>query len=259
MRRPALHRPLADRRPARAAALPGWAHPYTGPAAHATFYNDGGNPPATPPAAPPATPPVPGPPAAPPAPQQDPKEFTQADLDRIAAREKAQGKRSALADFAKEHGFNSIEDAQAFITAARDAQQAALSEQEKREKALADKEAALAAREAAAATREASARRRIVLAGLGATGADLEDAEALLRTGDDADDATLSTAAEALKARRPELFGATTTPAAPGTPPPAPGGAPAGGPPPRQTPAGKPGDRGRQMAILRGHRKPDAA
>ncbi|MCX4885872.1 hypothetical protein [Streptomyces sp. NBC_00847] len=249
MRRPAQHQLGPVTRT-------GWAHPYRGLRGTAIFYNDGGGtPPATPPAAPPAAggeppaePPKPGPPAS--------RTFTQAEVEALAAREKAQGKRSAAKEFAEKHGFTSIEDAEKFIEEARKAKEAALSEQEKREQAVAAREAQLEAREKAAIARERNANRRAVLVGLGATGDDLEDAAALLRVADDADDATITDAAARLKERRPELFGAAR-PADPagGQLPPAPGGAPAGGPPPRQTPSGKPGDRGREMARIRGHLK----
>lgn len=240
MRRPAQHH--------RTPAAPGWAHPYA--PSPAIFYADGGDPP--PPAAPTAAePPKPGPPPG--------RVFTQDEVTALAAKEKAQGERAgarkALEEFAAEHGFSNPDDAATFIAAAREAQQAQLSEQEKREQALAAREQQLAEREAAAAARERAANRRAVLAGLGATGDDLEDAAALLRVPDDADDQALQDAAEALKARRPELFGTAPQPTVAPGPPPAPGGAPAGGPPSRQAPTGKPGDRGREMARLRGHLK----
>lgn len=67
------------------------------------------------------------------------------------------------------------------------------------------------------------------------TAPNLQDALAMLerdlRDTPDADAAALTTAAEALKKRRPELFGAAT---APQTLPPAPSGGPAGGNAPRQ-------------------------
>jgi hypothetical protein len=246
MRRPALYRTTPTS---------GWAHPYSGPLAHAVFYNDGDPTPPVPPA-PAAGPPKPGPPA-------DPARFTQEDLDRIAVREKAQGKRSAVADFAKEQGFNTAEDAAAFIAAARKAKEDQLTEEQKRQKDLDDREKALESERATLAAERAEARREKALARLGATGDDLDDAAVILErdlraAGDNVDDATLTAAAEALKTRRPMLFGATA-PAAPGTPPPAPGGAPAGGPPPRTSAGGKPGDRGREMARLRGHVKTDKA
>jgi hypothetical protein len=245
MRRPAQHR----QHPADPTA---WARPYTGLTGLAVFYNDGGDPP-TPPAGDPAPadPPKPGPPAQ--------RTFTQAEVEALAAKEKAQGKRSAAKEFAEKHGFNSIEDAETFIAAARKAEEDSLSEQQKREKALADREAAADARERAAIARERAANQRAVLVGLGATGVDLEDAAALLRVADDADDATIAEAAAKLKERRPELFGVTpaTDPTAPQLPP-APGGAPAGGPPSRQSATGKPGDRGREMAKLRGHQRATA-
>jgi len=246
MRRPAQHHlgPVART---------GWSHPYTGVNGIAVFYNSGD--PATPPAPPavdpnpadPAVPPKPGPPAA--------RTFTQAEVEALAAKEKAQGKRSAAKEFAEKHGFGSIEDAETFIAAARKAQEDALSEQEKREKALADREAAAEAREQAAVQRERAANRRAVLVGLGSTGDDLEDAAALLRVADDADDAAVAEAAAKLKERRPELFGVTPATAPPANQlPPAPGGAPAGGPPARQAGGAKPGDRGRAIAEARGHK-----
>ncbi|GAA0554573.1 MULTISPECIES: hypothetical protein [Streptomyces] len=235
MRRPALHHPHL------AATGGGWSHPYA--PSPFVFYADGGDPPA------PGSDPAPGDSPKPAPPAQ--RTFTQAEVEALAAKEKAQGKRSAAKEFAEKHGFSSIEDAETFIAAARKAQEDALSEQEKREKAIADREAAAEAREKAAVARERTANRRAVLVGLGATGDDLEDAAALLRVADDADDETVQEAAAKLKERRPELFGVAPA-AVPGGPPPAPGGAPAGGPPSRQAPAGKPGDHGREMLRRRG-------
>jgi hypothetical protein len=256
-----MRAPTQHRRPGLTAAR-GWAHPYTGPAALAVFYNDGGDPPA----GDPATAPKPGPPPSAPTPGP---QFSQEDLDRIAAKEKAQGQRAgarqALEDFAKEHGFSTVDDAKAFIEAARKAQEDALSEQEKREKAIAEREAKAEQREQAAAARERAVRREQALTRLGAFDTtdsqgnlipNLQDALAMLdrdlSATPDADEQTIADTAAKLKARRPELFGATVP--APGQMPPAPGGSPAGGPPPRQAPT-KPGSRGLEMARLRGHGK----
>ena len=242
MRRPAQkYGPLAAN---------GWAHPYSGLAGLAVFYNDGGN---TPPPVPPApTPPKPTPPAPPTG------TFTQEDLDRIAAKEKDQGKRAgakeALEKFAADHGFSNVDDAAAFIAAARQAEDAKKSEEQKRQEELDRREREIADRESAALARERNANRRAVLVGLGATGDDLDDAAALLRLPDDADDTAVAEAAAKLKERRPELFGVKPADPAPGHLPPAPGGAPAGGPPARQAAAGKPGDRGRAIAAARGHK-----
>jgi len=245
MRRPTHHRfgPTA---------APGWAHPYTGLTGLTVFYNDGGDPPAGDPA--PATPPKPGPPPA------ATVSMSQDELNALAAREKSQGERAgarkALEKFAEDHGFSNADDAAAFIAAARKAQQDALSEEERRRQELEQREQELAARETAAISRERAAIRKAALVQLGATGSDLEDALALLerdlRDTPDADENAVQAAAEALKARREALFGITPAPQ-PNSMPPAPGGAPAGGPPPRQTPTGKPGDRGREMARRRGH------
>lgn len=236
---------------------PGWAHPYTGPAAHAVLYADGGDPPAVPATPTPAD-------IKPPTPAPIPQ-FTQDDLDRIAAKEKAQGQRAgarqALEDLAQELGFTNPDDVKAFVGAARKAQQDALSEEEKRRQELERREQELAAKEAAATARERVAIRKAAVMGLGATGADLADALALLDRDladtPDADEDTVTAAAEALKARRPALFG--TAPAPQTTLPPAPGGAPAGaGPRPTAT-KDDVNARARKRAEQMGFRRPDAA
>lgn len=254
MRRPALHHTTDTA----LRAVGGWSHPYA-PAPYSPLYADGD--PATPPAGdPPADPPKPTAPSG--------KVFTQAEVEALAAREKDQGKRAgaraALEDLAKEHGFTNPDDIKTFITEARKAREAQMTEVERREQAAAEREAAAVAREKAAAEREQAAARRSVLVGLGATGDDLDDAVALLRVAADADDAAVQEAADKLKERRPELFGAAAPAADPAAPapagPPAPGGAPAGGPPPR-TPAAKRTTKedARALAIKMGFAKPDAA
>jgi hypothetical protein len=251
MRRPAQHR--LGSLPA-----PGWAHPYTGIAGLATFYNDGGPTPAAP--GTPVEPPKPGPPPSPAA------TFTQEDIERIAAKEKSQGERAgarkALEDFATEYGFSSVGDAKTFIEAARKAQQDKLSEDEKRQQALDKREQDLAAREASAVARERAAIRKAAVMGLGTTGDDLADALALLdrdlAAQPDADEAAVTAAAEALKTRRPALFG-QTTPSAQTTLPPAPGGAPAGGGPKPQATKDNVKARAEARARQMGFRRTDAA
>ena len=251
MRRPAQHR--LGPTPA-----PGWAHPYAGLAGLAVFYNSGADPAAPP--APAVEPPKPGPPPTPAA------TFTQEDIERIAAKEKSQGERAgarkALEDLAKEMGFTNPDDVKAFVSAARQAEEAKKTEEQKRQEELDRREQELSAKEAAATARERAAIRKAAVMGLGATGDDLADALAILERdladNPDADETAVTRAAEALKERRPALFGSAPTPPA-GQLPPAPGGAPAGGPPPRQAPAGKPGDRGREMARRRGHVRDNAA
>jgi hypothetical protein len=245
MRRPTQHHNIP-------AIHSAWAHPYTGITGLGVFYNDGGDgtPPASDPAGTDGQAPKPAPPAQ--------RTFTQTEVEALAAKEKAQGKRSAAKEFAEKHGFSTIEDAETFIATARQAQEAQLTEQQKREKDLADREAKAEAREKAAEARERAANRRAILVGLGATGDDLEDAAALLRVPDDADDTVLQEAADKLKARRPELFGATPTPTA-AVLPPAPGGAPAGSPPRAAATKDDINARARKRAEQMGFRKTDAA
>jgi hypothetical protein len=187
----------------------------------------------------------------PPAPGTDPagqQGLDQDALNRLLACEKQQGERSAVRRLVEQLGFTKTEDLTSFVQQQRDAQAAQLSEIERREQAAADATAAATAREAQAVARERAAVRRAALVALGATGEDLKDAERLLAVEDDADEDAITEAATALKARRPELFGATTA----AVPPAAPGGSPAGGPPPRGANMPKLGQHGADIARRRG-------
>lgn len=255
MRRPAQHR--LGPTPA-----PGWAHPYTGPDALAVFYNDGGTPPA--PAPSPADlaargqqqPPAPAPATPAADPDDDKVSFTQRRLNKMMADEKDEGRRAAFRQIAEAAGLDpNTFDPAAFgdlFKQAEQARQQQLSEEQRRAEDLTRREQELQARIDAAAQREAEAakrdrdsRIRAALVRLGATGDDLEDAAALIRVADDADDTAIGEAADALKARRAELFGAPVPQALP----PAPSGGPAAGGPPRPPVAGK--DAIRQSAIAR--------
>lgn len=156
----------------------------------------------------------------------------QDQVNAIVARETEKAKAQALKDFAEKHGLASAEDAEAALKAHLDAQSAKLSDAEKREKAAADKEAAATAREAAATAKERDATVRAALAVAGCTGKDdMADATRLVQLPDgDLDDKVAEDAVDALKKRRPELFGGKRGPATPPafTPPgsPAPTGSP---------------------------------
>lgn len=256
MRRPAQH-PLPGIRSA-------WAHPYTGLTGLSVFYNDGGDP--APAGDPAPEPPKPAPPAQ--------RTFTQAEVEALAAKEKAQGKRSAAKEFAEKHGFTTIEDAEAFIAAARQAQEAALSEQEKQARQVEEDRRKLEAEKASLAEERRTVRLEQALTRLGAIDTrdeqgneipNLQDAMALLerelRTIPDVDPDAIAAAAGRIKARRPEFFGATPAPAAPQVLPPAPSGAPAGGPPSRTPSAGKDAIKtaARERATRMGLRTDDAA
>ncbi|MER6370732.1 hypothetical protein ABT255_20520 [Streptomyces mirabilis] len=176
---------------------------------------------------------------------------TQDDLSRLLAREKTQGGRSAVKKLLGELGFDNSEALTEFITRKRDADQAALTDVERREQAAEEKLRSAEAREAQALARERAAIRRAALAGLGAAGDDLDDAVLLIdrALGDqpDADEEAVVAAAEQLKERRPELFGQARE-----TAPPAPGGSPAGGPPKRGGIPPRRGAAGLEMARRRG-------
>ena len=266
------------------AAAPAWAHPYTGTHALAVFYNDGGQGGGTPAPAPAAPspadiaaragqqqPPVtpPGQPAsADPTPGDEPAGITQRRLNVIMKHEKEEGRRAALRQVAEAAGL----DPETFDPAkfgdlfkqAEQARQAQLSEEQRRaeelanrEKELADRLAAADQRVAEAAQRDRDSKVRAALVRLGATGDDLDDAARLITVPDDADDTAITQAADKLKERRGELFGAT----APQQLPPAPSGAPAAGNAPRQPAPGKDAvkDAARARAVRMGLRTSDAA
>ncbi|MFI9149495.1 hypothetical protein [Streptomyces sp. NPDC053367] len=178
---------------------------------------------------------------------------SQEELSRLLAREKTQGGRAAVKKLLSDLGFEDTEALSTYVTSQRQAEQAALSEVERREQAAAERERQADQRLAEAVTRERAAIRRAVLAGLGASGEDLADAVVLvdraLADQPDLDEDTVTAAAEQLRERRPELFGQRQE----ATPPPAPGGSPAGGPPPRGVTPPKPGSAGLDMARQRGY------
>jgi len=201
-------------------------------------------------------------PAAPPAPQPGTDDevlldhrtnapMTQAAFAKIMARENAKGRRNVLREIGEATGATIDPDDFDISTfgklfkqndAARKAQ---LTEEQRRSEELATREQALQAREDAIVQRDAETAkaRRIsqleaALVRLGAVDLEdkpnLQDAFAMLERDlaatPDADAAAITAAADKLKGRRPELFGA----AAPQNLPPAPSGAPAGGNAPRQ-------------------------
>ncbi|WP_405803370.1 hypothetical protein [Streptomyces sp. NBC_01187] len=173
---------------------------------------------------------------------------TQDRLGKMLTREKAQGERAAIKRLLSTLGFDTPKGLTEFVTAQREAEQAALSEVERREQAAAERELQAARREELASEREQAAIRRAALVALGAEGDDLTDAEQLLAVHEeDADEAQIQAAAEALRSRRPELFGEVRSPV-----PAAPAGAPAGRGPSRSVPAQKPGSAGLEMARRRG-------
>ncbi|KDN85596.1 hypothetical protein [Kitasatospora cheerisanensis] len=196
-----------------------------------------------------ATPPVGDPaPAQPPAADPGSALITQDTLSRLLAREKDQGSRAGVKKLVTDLGFADVAALQTWVEAQRTAQQAALTEVERREQAAAQREQEAIQREQEALDRLNQAVRHAALSRLGATGQNLDDAIRLLAVPDDADQQAVADAAAALAQRRPELFAQ----AAPVTPPPAPSGSPAGGLPPRgQTPTA--GSAGLDMARRRGY------
>ncbi|WP_369387177.1 hypothetical protein AB5J72_05820 [Streptomyces sp. CG1] len=180
-----------------------------------------------------------------------PISLSQKQLNTLMAREKDQGGRAAVRGLVERLGFSNAAALEEFVSAQRQAEDKRLTDTERREQEIIAREKAAAAREATAVAREREATCRALLAGFGATGADLDDAIVLLHAPDDADAAALREAADELKSRRPELFGVGR---ADGRVPAAPGGAPASVPPARPGGADRAlGSAGLDMARRRGH------
>lgn len=139
--------------------------------------------------------------------------FTQADLDRVATQQKAEGKRAAEKAIADQFGV-SIEEAQRIIASARENEEKEKSEaQRARDAAEAEKKAAADEKAAAAAEKHSIAvERALIRAGIALPEKDTE-ADALLsrmaRLVDaevGADSETIRKAVEAVKADFPEKF-----------------------------------------------------
>lgn len=260
MRRPA-------QQPYGPTARTAWAHPYHGVSGLAVFYNDGG------PAADPATPPAPAvpspadlaPPKNTPVELRDPETGVVLTPERFAQnmqKQRRAGRHAAFRELAEAAGLEfdiDTFDPKKFgemFQQAEQARKAKLTEDEQRAEALRQQGETLASREAALEQREKAAqelahttRIRAALVGLGASGADLDDAVALLRVPDDISDEDLTKAATELKTRRAEMFGGATEPAGA---PPAPSGMPAPGMPRPGGSQPKPGQRGLDMLRRRG-------
>ncbi|WP_404974795.1 hypothetical protein [[Kitasatospora] papulosa] len=255
------------RRPAQLPASPTrntWAHPYTGIAALAVFYSDGGAPVPTPADLAAQQGQQKNPPAVEPLRDADGVIITQERFGQNMAKERRAGRHAAFRELAEAAGIefdiDSFDPSQfgKMFKEADEARKAKLSEDERRTEALIQQESDLTARaskleqrEAELAQRDRDTKVRAVLVGLGATGADLDDAASLMRIPDDADDAAITAAAQELKERRAEMFG-TAAPATPGVMPPAPTGLPASGVPRPGANTPKPGERGLAMLKRRG-------
>lgn len=158
--------------------------------------------------------------------------FKTSELQRIMADEKRQGKRSGTTEALQKLGFDKLEDAEAFITTARERDKAAMTEAERKAAEAEEAKTAADKRQADAdkLVRTTTMERALVRAGV--NDADLDDAVTLLGTGlaADADADAIKAAADKLKERRAELFDGQSTgngrPPAGGMPPGRPGGKP---------------------------------
>lgn len=178
-----------------------------------------------------------------------PRVFDQDAVNRMLAREKDQGEKAAMSAVAEKLGM-SIDDAKAFIEQKKQADQAAMSEADRRLAEATERENKAAQREAAAAVREHEAAVSAALLQARLDPDRLARARKLVEADPGADEKTIADAVTQLKKDEPAWFAAVAAgpPAGdPGTP--AAGGAPA----PRGGGAGKSlTERARDEALRRG-------
>lgn len=211
--------------------------------------------------------------------------MTQGKLSQLMTKQFEKSRRSAYREMAEAAGVpfdpdnfdpqsfgQLLKDAQAARQQALTEEQRRAEELERQQQTLQSEQTKLQQERAQLVEEKRALAREQALTRLGAvdvrdeqgqvTAPNLQDALAMLerdlRDTPDADTATLTAAAEALKKRRPELFGASP---APQTLPPAPSGGPAGGNAPRQPVGGKDAlrEEARRRAERMGLRSSDAA
>jgi hypothetical protein len=157
-----------------------------------------------------------------------PKTFTQEEVNRMMAKEKNDGRRSATNEILEKFGVKTVEEAEAILQKMRDSEEAEKTEAQKAKEA-AEKEKAEAEKERQSAKRdrlETKIERALLKAGVEVD--ILERAVRLVDVEDlEADQDTVQAAVDALKEDMPQLF----TPSDKKTDPKPPGGDP--GRPPR--------------------------
>jgi len=178
---------------------------------------------------------TPPPPPPPPSGTDNARTFTQEDLNRVAAREKDEGKRSAERAILAALGVDDLDSAKKILADKQAADEAKLSEVDKREKAAtkAQTEAAEAKATATKMTLDAKVERAILEKLLGEEQVKALSAAATLRrlieVTPDADDKAISDAVTELATTMPHLFqvvppsndgGNGRPPVKPSTPPP---------------------------------------
>lgn len=142
----------------------------------------------------------------------DEPKFTQADLNRLLAREKSDGKRVAQAEFLQSLGVNNLDEAKAVLEAAREAEAKNLSEAEKakKEAETARSNADREAQEALTIKQAAMVERALLRAGIGIDDKDgdeqLELVARMVVVEPDATQDQVNEAVADLKKKMPQLF-----------------------------------------------------
>jgi hypothetical protein len=134
------------------------------------------------------------------------KSFSQSEMQRIATREKAEGKRAGVKAFLEELGLASTDELKAIIKQKQDAEDAEKSELQKAQKAAAEATSRAAAAEAAAAAERQAIKVERQLVAAGVPPAKVEKVRGMLALDSDVDDEGITAAVDELRQEFPELF-----------------------------------------------------
>lgn len=144
--------------------------------------------------------------------EDSPKTFTQADLDRLATKQKREGKRAAHRELMERLGFDSIEETEKFIQEAKDRADSTDQDADKRLKKIEDRERKAEER-IQQATRKAN--EADVMSALIAEGLDRKEARRAARLveldldSEDLDEDEILAAVDELREEMPRLFAQT--------------------------------------------------
>lgn len=138
------------------------------------------------------------------------KTFTQKDLDRHATKQQREGKRKAIRELMERFDFASVEEAEAFIEAAREKADKSGDDDIKRQKRLEDRERKAEEREREATRKANTADIVSFLVSEGLSRAEARRAARLVEVdldSDELDDDDIADAVDELKETMPRLFG----------------------------------------------------
>lgn len=139
-------------------------------------------------------------------PNGDDKKFSQADLNRLLAREKSDGKRTGQAELLQALGVTNLDEAKEIIAQRKADEDKLLSDTQKAQKEAEREKAEAATAKAEAANERMQARKERALIRAGIDDGQIELVARLIDVDNDADQDTVNAAVEELKTKMPQLF-----------------------------------------------------